>query len=42
VLTGIGDLESSLGRNDQARAAYDEALPLYKAVGDRLGLVSRI
>jgi tetratricopeptide (TPR) repeat protein len=37
VLRGLGDLERMLGRNDQARAAYGEALVLYKQVDDRLG-----
>ena len=37
MLCGLGDLESTLGRNDQARAAYGEAIALYKQVDDRLG-----
>ena len=37
MLTGLGDLESKLGRNDAARAAYREARTLFKQVEDRLG-----
>jgi Flp pilus assembly protein TadD len=41
----MSDLEGKLGRNDQARAAYGEALALFKQIDDvlaRLGfLVSR-
>ena len=33
----VGDLERGLGRNEQARAAYDDAEILYKEVGDRSG-----
>ena len=34
---GSGDLESKLGRHDQARTAYAEARTLFRAVEDRLG-----
>ena len=37
VLVGFGDLERTLGRNEQARAAFTEARALFKAVEDRLG-----
>jgi tetratricopeptide (TPR) repeat protein len=37
VLFGLGELESKLGRNEQARAAYDDARTLYKQEGNRLG-----
>jgi tetratricopeptide (TPR) repeat protein len=37
VLRGLGDLESKLSRNREARDAYDEASVLFKAVDDRLG-----
>ena len=37
MLLGLGELERTLGRNDQAREAYGEARTLFKAVGDRLG-----
>jgi hypothetical protein len=33
----MSDLEGKLGRNDQARAAYGEALALFKQIDDRLG-----
>ena len=33
----LGDLERMLGRNEEARAAYDKALPLYRAEQSRLG-----
>ena len=34
---GLGNLESKLGRNDQAPAAYSDALTLYKQEDSRLG-----
>jgi tetratricopeptide (TPR) repeat protein len=37
VLCGLGDLEGKLGRNDQARAAFGEALVLFKQEDNRLG-----
>ncbi|TKB95671.1 MAG: tetratricopeptide repeat protein [Nitrospira sp.] len=37
VLRGLGDLESLLGRNEEAQTAYTEARSLYRVVGDRLG-----
>jgi hypothetical protein len=37
VLRGLGGLESRLGRNEQARTAYDEARTLYKQESNRLG-----
>lgn len=36
MLRGLGDLERAHSRNDQARAAYGEALTLSKQVDDRL------
>jgi hypothetical protein len=37
VLENLGNLERKLGNNDVARAAYQDALTLYKQVGDKLG-----
>ena len=37
MLTGLGELETTLGHNDQARADYDEAYALYKQEDNRLG-----
>ena len=37
MLAGLGDLQSRLGRNEQARTAYDEARTLYKQESNRLG-----
>jgi tetratricopeptide (TPR) repeat protein len=33
VLRGLGDLEHVLGRNDQARTAYDDAAQLFGSLG---------
>ncbi len=33
----LGELEQRLGRNDPARADYDDAHLLYQEVGDRRG-----
>jgi hypothetical protein len=33
VLRGVGDLEIKLGRNEQARTAYDEAAQLFGSLG---------
>lgn len=37
VLVLLGEQEFKLGRPDQARAAWEEAKGLYRAIGDRLG-----
>ena len=37
MLAGLGDLETTLGRDDQARAAYGEAIAFFKQINDRLG-----
>ncbi len=33
VLLGLGELERGLGRNEQARTAYDEAAQLFGSLG---------
>ncbi len=33
----LGELERKLGRHDEARAAYGEALELYRKINHRLG-----
>ena len=33
----IGDLYRALGQGDQARERYEQALPIYRAIGDKLG-----
>ena len=37
ALFGLGDLESKLGRNDQARADYNDVRILYQQAGDAPG-----
>ena len=37
MLSGLGDLEQKLGRNDEARKAYNNAITLYKGVDNKLG-----
>lgn len=37
ILLGLGDLERTLGRNDEARKTYSQASTLFKEVENRLG-----
>ena len=37
AVRGLGDLERGLGRNEQARTAYEDARILYQQLGDRSG-----
>jgi CHAT domain-containing protein len=37
ALTTIGQIHASLGRIEQARAAYEEAIPFWRAANDRRG-----
>lgn len=37
TLLGLGELQRKLGRNEQARTAYDQAITLFKQIDDRHG-----